>query len=143
MADNFIDIFNLYRNAPRESFGEVYICNMKGKAARRANVRLNGVNAFTVAKKPDSKNPIIPLENLNLRWLDKKTVAFNIPFGQWEIAVHEISESCPERVGSFSSYDHYSKPILFEVGPSMPKAYFKHKIGWFDPILKQIEPFGN
>lgn len=141
MDANFIDIFNIYKNTPRECFGEVYICNLKGKAARRANVRLNGAYAFSLAKKSDIGRPLMPLENLNLRWIDKRTVAFNIPFGQWEIGLHEVSEGCSEGSGSFTTNDHYSKNIVFEVGPSMPKAYFKHKMGWYDPVFKQVEPF--
>lgn len=39
-----------------------------------ANVRLNGANVFSVAKKTDSSRPIMTLENLNLRWIDKRTV---------------------------------------------------------------------
>ena len=140
MAESFIDIFNIYQNTPRECFGEVYICNMKGKAARRANVRLNGANVFSVAKKTDSSRPIMPLENLNLRWIDKKTVAFNIPFGQWEIGLHEVSEGYSEGSGSYSD-DIYTNKIVFEVGHSKSKAYFKHKMGWVNPVLKQVEPF--
>ena len=143
MADSFNDIFNLYRNTPGGYFGEVYICNMKGKAARRAYVRLNGATMFSVAEKPDIRRPIMPLENLNMRWIDKRTVAFRIPFGKWEIGLTEYSEGTTDYGSVSSSYSDAcnSNIISFEVGPSMPKAYFKHKMGWVGPVLKESEPF--
>lgn len=141
MPDNFIDIYNIYKNTPGECFGEVYICNMKGKAARHAYVRINGATIFSVAKKPENRKPIMPLENLRFRRIDKNTVAFSIPFGQWEIGLTEYSEGVHVGIGCVYSDAIHSNNIVFEVGPSMPKAYFKHKMGWVAPVLKQIEPF--
>lgn len=135
MADNFSDIRKLYKDTPREQFGEVYISNMNGKAARRAYVRLNGATMFSVAEKPDVRRPIMPLENLNMRWIDKHTVSFLIPFGQWEIGLTEYSEGNTGDIGGAYSDAVYSNNIVFEVGYSMPKAYFKHKMGWLGPVL--------
>ena len=141
MADRYNDIYIYYRNTPKTGFGEVYICNMKGKAARHAAVRLNGATAFLVEEKTNTKRQITPLENLNMRWIDKHTVAFCIPFGRWEIGLTEYSEGSTDSPGRAYSDEVHSNNISFEIGPSNPKAYFKHKIGWVGPVLKQTEPF--
>ena len=128
-------ITRLYENTPENEFGTVFIEGPR-KNLNEYSVQLNSVTFFTMYTAMQEKNlreaGYYSESAARPYWADKKTLAFRIPYGRWNVGYTFETTDQSENL-----YTTGPKSVDIVVDAKHPKVRIRQKLGLF--LNKLIE----